>query len=92
MSGDVNLTAAEVIAAAEVLEKVSRLYEYSDPSLGEWSAADLRAELQHISAHAHQFALRQEIAKAVEDKVIAGERVGDAVRIVLIDFEIRRED
>lgn len=89
---EVNLTTDDVIAAAEVLEKVSRIFEYSDPQLGEWSAADLRAEVKNIAAYIGQSVLRQEIARAVENKVIAGEQVGDAVRAVLVEYEIVQDD
>lgn len=40
--------AAEMRAAADLLEKVCRLYGYSTPERGEWSALQLRNEANII--------------------------------------------
>lgn len=80
----------EVRRAADTLEKMSRLYEYVDPNLGEWSASDLRSELNNIAEYEAQHRLRSEIAATVERKVFNGSDVVDAVRNALIDFELTR--
>jgi hypothetical protein len=38
----------EMRLAADILEKVSRLYDWKDPERGEWSARQLRAEADHL--------------------------------------------
>jgi hypothetical protein len=38
----------EMRQAADILEKVSRLYDWKDPSRGEWSAAQLRREANYL--------------------------------------------
>lgn len=39
---------AEVLAAADVVEAMSREYDYRTPSEGLWSAAQLRYEAKHL--------------------------------------------
>ena len=39
---------AEVLAAADVVEAMSRLYSVKTPSEGLWSAAQLRYEAKHL--------------------------------------------
>lgn len=43
-----SLTPAEVLAAADVVEAMSRIYDVKTPSEGLWSAAQLRYEAQHL--------------------------------------------
>jgi phenylalanyl-tRNA synthetase beta subunit len=87
-----DITPEDVVRAAEVLEHVSRLFEFSNPEFGEWSAADLRLELPNIKAYSKQSAFRNDIALIVENKVIAGSQVGDAVRTALIDYRIELDE
>jgi hypothetical protein len=42
-----NLT-DEMRQAADILEKVSRLYDWKDPARGEWSARQLRREADYL--------------------------------------------
>ena len=42
-----NLT-DEMRQAADILEKVSRLYDWKDPARGEWSARQLRCEADYL--------------------------------------------
>lgn len=39
-----------MLAAADTVEEVSRVYDYMTPSAAEWSAARLRHEAQHVEA------------------------------------------
>lgn len=85
----VKLTPEAVTNAAEVLEAVSLLYEYSPDAA--WSPTQLREELPHISATLEQELLLDEVAK----KLIAGlnaaqgggtaERLKDVLRQYVID-------
>jgi hypothetical protein len=38
----------EMRLAADILEKVSRLYDWKDPERGEWSARQLRTEANYL--------------------------------------------
>ena len=38
----------EMRQAADILEKVSRLYDWKDPARGEWSARQLRREADYL--------------------------------------------
>ena len=38
----------EMRLAAQILEKVSRLYDWKDPERGEWSARQLRYEADYL--------------------------------------------
>lgn len=84
------LTPERIRAAAQVLVEVSRIYEFSDPELGEWSASDLLNELPHIEGHLEHDSFVQEIVDHVCDAVMAGANVEDALRSVLGDFDLRR--
>ena len=86
------ITTAEVIAAALTLEKMSKLYEYANPELGEWTASDLRGEIPFIDDLEVQQKARLAIALQVVDKVYAGLDVQDAVTTVLARYEISALD
>jgi hypothetical protein len=66
VGGD-QLTVADVEQAAEVLKKVSKLYDQGYPEISEWSHDSLLFELKHIKAALEQEALLGEIA----DKLVA---------------------
>jgi hypothetical protein len=38
----------EMRLAADILEKLSKLYDWKDPQRGEWSARQLRAEADYL--------------------------------------------
>ena len=38
----------EMRLAADIIEKVSRIYDWKDPERGEWSAAQLRKEADYL--------------------------------------------
>lgn len=85
-----DLTIENVKLAADVLEEMSRVYEYADPRLGEWSSSDLRREIPHVEYYLGHQKLIDEIADRVADLVIGGSEVLQAVRRVLRDFELTR--
>lgn len=84
------LTPERIKAAAQVLVEVSRIYDFADPQLGEWSASDLLSELPHIEGHLEHGSYVQEVVDRVCDAVFAGSNVDDAIRSVLGDFDLRR--
>lgn len=86
-----HLTVEEVTAAAEVLEKLSRVYDYPSPELGEWCASDLRNEIRHIADYEQQRNIRNEIATAIVTMVGAnGEYLRDVICAALEEYELIR--
>lgn len=86
----VKLTTEKILAAAEVLEEVSRIYDLNRPDICEWSAADLRNELRHLEEHIEQDKIAQEIIDSVVDAVMAGADVEAALKAVLPEYQITR--
>lgn len=86
----VNLTREKILAAAEVLEEVSRIYELHRPDIGEWSACDLRRELTNLEERIAQDEIFQEIIDCVENMVMQGASVEEALRDTLSEYEISR--
>lgn len=85
----VTITVEEVLAAADVLEKISELYSLYKPSMAEWCADDLRGEIEHIREFSEQLEKKQQVALMVEDKVLCGLPVGEAVVQSLEKFHLR---
>lgn len=85
------VTVDEVEKAASVLERVSEIYGLQ-PQFGEWSAADLRAELPYLRELEVQQRELEVIAKKVENAVFTGLDVVDAVKKVLSDYEVRSNE
>lgn len=88
------VTPEEVKQAAEILERVSALYDM-DTKRGEWSAADLLAELPHIEQTAEEQAIYNRIAEPlVHLALTAGgltpREITDRVFEVLRQWEIRK--
>lgn len=86
---DVSITVEEVEAAAATLEKMSIIYEYGNPELGEWCASDLRHELPAIRAYVEAGGVIGVIVKEVEDLIISGKSIEDSLRTVLRGFDVR---
>lgn len=84
----VTVTVDEVVAAAAVLEKMSKIYGIPEPHLGEWCASDLRGEITYVEDLEQQARIRRKIAVEVEEKIFAGLDVLDAVTTVLAGYEV----
>jgi len=74
----VEVTVAEVVYAAAVLEKMSELYGLF-PESGAWSPKELRSELPYIEDIEKQQRARRQVIADVEDSVDAGEDLVDAI-------------
>lgn len=46
-----SVTRNQILAAADVIEFMSRIYEYKPPAEGLWSAAQLRYEAKHLETN-----------------------------------------
>lgn len=90
----IEVTIEEMIAAANTVEKLSELYEYKSPSIIEWSAKDIRDEIEHVrSALADEDNYRKVAEPAVK---VMLEHVGtgyqdlvEKVIDILRDWEMR---
>lgn len=85
----VKLTIEQVKQAADVLEEISRIYNYH-PQEGTWSAEELRYEIPHLEEHFQQAEIVQEISDAIADRVLCGDGLEIAVTTVLGGYAIRR--
>lgn len=83
----VEVTVAEVVYAAAVLEKMSTLYGLF-PESGEWSPKDLRAELPYIEDIEKQQRARKQVIADMEDGVDAGQDLVDALSEALSKWEL----
>lgn len=87
------LTAADVERAAEVLEQVSKLYEFAMPEFSEWSAQTLLGELPHIKAALESEELLDEIVNKLVSVMFGGYNetsLADGFKEVLRGYEIDR--
>ena len=85
------ISIAEVEAAADTLEKLSKIYDYTYPHKCEWSPETLRSEIPHLAEYIQQWDLREEIAHDIASRVFSGTDLLQAVQDALADFEVRRE-
>lgn len=76
--------------AAETLEEVSRIYEYSNPQFGEWSASDLRNEIPALREHIEHSEITLEITREVSKLILDGKSVEEALNSVLKDYGLKR--
>lgn len=81
------ITVAEVVYAAAVLEKMSELYGLF-PESGAWSPKELRAELPYIEDIEKQQRARRQVIADVEDLVDAGQDLVDALYAALSKWEL----
>lgn len=83
----VEVTVAEVVYAAAVLEKMSELYGLF-PESGAWSPKELRAELPYIEDIEKQQRARKQVIADMEDGVDAGQDLVDALYAALSKWEL----
>lgn len=85
----VKISPRDVAHAADVIEEVSRMYEYVSPMDGSWSAEELRGELPHIEAKLAEENLLDEVTDKIMDVLglIGG---ADRIKDVLRGYEIDR--
>lgn len=82
------VTEMEVKAAADVLRRVSKLYDF-DPELGEWSPAMLLNELSHIKYNNDQEEIYAKVAEPLVQLAMTGSDL-PASQIVDRVFEVLR--
>lgn len=84
----------EVKEAARVLAEVCKLYDMN-PQFGEWSSADLLAEIPHITKTYEQETVLDRIATPLVEAVVANmhsrSEAAEKVKEVLRKYEIREE-
>jgi len=80
------ITVAEVVYAAAVLEKMSELYGHGLDA--EWSPSDLRTELPYIEDIEKQQRARKQVIADMEDAVNAGQDLVDALSVALSRWEL----
>lgn len=78
MSEFVIPTRGELLAAAEVLEQLSAIYGL-EPEFGEWSAADIRNEIDAVGNLLTQENLWSRVAARIGDYLLDGKDIDDAV-------------
>lgn len=81
------ITVAEVVYAAAVLEKMSELYGLF-PESGAWSPKELRAELPYIEDIEKQQRARKQVIADMEDGVDAGQDLLYALYAALSKWEL----
>lgn len=78
MSEFVIPTRGELLAAVDVLEQLSAIYGL-EPEFGEWSAADIRNEIDAVGNLLTQENLWSRVAARIGDYLLDGKDIDDAV-------------
>lgn len=77
-------TKGELLAASEVLEQLSAIYGM-EPEFGEWSAADIRNEIDAVLHLNNQEMLWSRVAARIGDYLLDGKGIDDAVMAVFAE-------
>lgn len=85
------VTVDDVLRAADVIERVSQIYDLAPAEHGEWSASDLRNEIPALEAHFAHENMTQRICDEVMELIMAGAKVENALKSVLGEYELRQQ-